>query len=103
MNHGVKKNKESGLVGLFTVIVVFVIIAVIGIFSYLLFFSIPPRTETVLPKSLESANEISKIQFVDLTKVVNSEAFKSLKPYGPLLGVGTVGRSNPFIDYKIEK
>ena len=91
---------ERGVIGLFTVFIVFIVIAVVGIFAYLLFFATPPRIEPILPANLRATNDISRVQFVDLVEVVNSESFKSLELFGSIPGVGSVGRANPFVDYR---
>jgi len=90
----------GGSIGLFTVIVVFLVLIVVGVFAYLLFFSSPPRVATLLPPALQSVNEISRIQFVDLLDIINGSEFKSLESYGTLTSIGKVGRANPFIDYR---
>jgi flagellar basal body-associated protein FliL len=99
-SHSTISPVAKGSIGLFTVIVVFLVLIVIGVFTYLLFFSSPPRVATLLPPALQSVNEISRVQFVDLLDIVNSQEFKSLESYGVLTSVGNVGRPNPFIDYR---
>jgi hypothetical protein len=100
INQSIFTRKQAGAMGLFAVIIVFVILTVLGVFVYLLFFSSPPRVEIILPATLQSANEISKVQFVDLVEIVNSEKFKALESYDSMPDLGNLGRSNPFIDYR---
>ena len=67
--------------------------------SYFLFFAAPPRIEVILPSSLETIEELSKIS-LDPSAVLGSEAFRALKSYNGIPGVGRTGRANPFVDYR---
>ena len=78
---------------------VLVILAILAAASYFLFFAVPPRIETVLPRALQSVAEISKIS-LDPGAILGSDAFRNLKSYDGIPNVGRVGRANPFVDYR---
>ncbi|MBI3114794.1 MAG: hypothetical protein HYZ07_02430, partial [Candidatus Harrisonbacteria bacterium] len=76
-------------------IAVFVLAMLAIVFgAYFLFFAPSPAIEVVVPAPLQNVNKISFIE-VDPTTVVNSRAFRTLRSYTGLLGVGTLGRQNP--------
>jgi len=82
----------------FTAAIVLVVIAALGLTVYFLFFASPPAIKVLIPPALETAAEISKVQF-DPASVVNSAAFRSLRSYVDVVSVGSLGRDNPFISY----
>ena len=73
-----------------------VVIVIIFIGTYYLFFKQPSLIEVVVPSSLEPLNQISKVQPLDPTAVINSPSFKALKDYTVTLPPAVIGRSNPF-------
>ena len=92
--------KQTGVVGLISVIFILVILVVFGLLTYFLFFSETPRIETVLPPILKTSDEIARVPFVDLVQVVNSNEFRSLESYVGMPSIGALGRTNPFIEYR---
>lgn len=68
----------------------------VGMAIYYLFFAASPKFEVVLPQELERATQISKIQFIDPSAVLNSPAFKRLQGYADAPSVGTLGKQDPF-------
>jgi len=69
----------------------------IGALTYYLFFAPTPQIDIVLPQPLDQAKTISSLEFTDPSVVVNSPSFQSLRQYVGTPGVGTLGRSNPFV------
>lgn len=82
----------------FAIIATLFIIATIIAGAYFLFFAPAPGIEVVVPAPLASANQLSFIE-VDPTTVINSKDFRTLRSYTGLLGVGSVGRANPFLPF----
>ena len=65
--------------------------------AYFLFFAPTPQLDVVLPAPLERASQISELQFVDPSTVLNSQNFRRLENRIGPPAIGTLGRSNPFI------
>lgn len=76
-------------------VTLFVVVAVAAGVFYL-FFAPTPGFEVIVPAPLRGANQLSIIE-VDPTTIINSKSFRALRSYTGLLGVGSVGRQNPFL------
>lgn len=74
---------------------VFVVLFIAGA-AYFLFFAPTPRLDVVLPAPLERASQISSLEFVDPSAVLNSRSFRRLQNYIGPPGVGSLGKPNPF-------
>lgn len=68
-----------------------------GVTIYYLFFAPSPRIEVIIPEPLEHLGQVSEIEFIDPTFVVESPAFKRLGDVSRRLTPGTLGRQNPFL------
>ncbi len=68
----------------------------VGFAIYYLFFASSPKFDVILPVELERATQISTIEFIDPSVVLNSAAFKRLQGYADTPSVGALGRPDPF-------
>ncbi|MEK7554678.1 MAG: hypothetical protein AAB518_01690 [Patescibacteria group bacterium] len=67
--------------------------------AYFLFFAASPRIDVVLPEPLRRASQISKLNFIDPSDVIDSQTFRRLQTFFPAPGVGVLGRTNPFASF----
>ena len=74
--------------------IVFVIVAV-----YALFFAASPKIDVVLPDPLKRVSQISTLEPVDPTKILDNPTLKRLQAFFPAPGVGVLGRTNPFAPF----
>lgn len=74
------------------------VLAVIAAGLYFLFFAPVPGIEVIAPPAVQSAAELSAVQF-DPASVVNSDDFRALRRYTGEPTVGQIGRVNPFVKY----
>ncbi len=89
-----QKRKPVNWIGLLSATfgILFLIFAV-----YYLFFAPSPKLEAVLPAPLERASQISELEFIEPTIIINDPNFRKLQNYAGPPGVGTLGRANPFV------
>ncbi len=80
---------------LLTVVVILVVLAVA---VYYLFFVPVPVIEVIVPSSVKTTSELSRVEF-DPSVVVNSEVFRSLRRYTGESSKGESGRDNPFAKF----
>lgn len=90
--------EEKKPVNWLAILIAIFIVAVLGFGTYYLFFAPTPAIEIILPATLQSANQITNIAGNPET-VLTSDAFKSLKGGTGQIGVGQVGRANPFLPF----
>lgn len=75
-----------------------VLVVLVAAGAYALFFAPTPAIEIIVPPTVRSTAELSKVEF-DPSSVANSEAFRALRRYVGEPTLGQVGRSNPFIKF----
>lgn len=80
----------------FPILIGVLILGAISAGTYYLFFAAEPGIEIVLSKTLQSANEISKLE-IEPSAVINSAEFRSLRPYTGPPTTGELGKPNPFL------
>jgi len=80
-----------------TITIAVIILIVVGA-VYFVFFAPAPAFEVIVPPPLQTVGEVSSKQ-VNPANVLNSQAFRSLRPYAPSPTVGQIGRTNPFLPY----
>lgn len=88
--------EEKRKIPWFPIAVTLFVIAAVTVGVFYLFFAPTPGFEVIVPAPLQGANQLSIIE-VDPTTVINSKGFRTLRSYTGLLGVGSVGRANPFL------
>ncbi len=66
--------------------------------GYFLFFAPTPLIDTIAPSGLVTAEKISEVT-LDSSKIVNDPVLKTLREYGTVPSIGTVGRPNPFSSF----
>ncbi|MEK7590282.1 MAG: hypothetical protein AAB454_01070 [Patescibacteria group bacterium] len=81
-----------------TTIIVAVIILIVAGAVYFVFFAPAPVFEVIVPPPLKTAGEVSSKQ-INPANVLNSQAFRNLRPYAPSPTVGQIGRTNPFMPF----
>ncbi len=79
--------------GIFVFIFLFFVIVGGG---YFLFFGPTPAIEILAPVELNAAQNIADIK-LDAGKIIENPVLKNFKQYGTAPGVGSLGRSNPFL------
>ena len=78
--------------GLFLVIFFFV-----GV--YYLFFAPVPKIQSIIPAALQDTTQLSKLEYIDPSTILDNPTFRKLHTYVPLPGPGRLGRSNPFLSF----
>jgi len=89
----IEQNKRS--INWFGILVFIFLLGVILFGGYFLFFGPTPVIEIIAPVELGTADKIARIK-LDAGKIIESPILKSFKQYGADVGVGNLGRSNPF-------
>lgn len=64
--------------------------------GYFLFFGPTPAIEIIVPVQLDSAERISAVQ-LDAEAIMKNPVLNNFRDYGTAPGVGSLGRSNPFL------
>ncbi len=90
----IEQNKRS--VNWFGILVFLFLLGVIFGGGYFLFFGPTPAIEIIAPVQLDAADKIAQVK-LDAAGVVNSPVLKNFRQYGTAPGVGSLGRSNPFL------
>ena len=81
-----------------TLIIIFAVIIAAGLGAYFLFFAPAPVIDIVVPESLRATEELKRVEF-DPGAVVNSGAFRNLRPDTSVPSIGNLGRDNPFLSF----
>lgn len=81
-----------------TAIIIAVIILIVLGTVYFVFFAPTPGFDVIAPPPLQAVGEISRKQ-INSENVLNSQAFRNLRPYAPSPTIGLVGRTNPFLPF----
>jgi hypothetical protein len=74
---------------------VVIIVILLGVGTYLLFFSKAPLAEVIAPPGLEDISNLSAVKIEDGT-LANNPVYKMLGPKVNEIELGTPGRENPF-------
>lgn len=64
--------------------------------GYFLFFGPTPAIEILSPIQLDSAERIAEVK-LDAETIMENSVLKNFREYGTAPGVGSLGRSNPFL------
>lgn len=91
--------QEKRKIPWFPIAVMLFVVAAVAVGVFYLFFAPTPGFEVIVPPPLQGANQLSIIE-VDPTTVINSKGFRTLRSYTGLLGIGSVGRANPFAPFQ---
>lgn len=90
--------EEKKPVNLGTIVIVIVLFIIIVGGAYFLFFAAEPFVEVLVPSEQKTTTELAKISF-NPAALINSEAFKALRPYITKTTSGNTGRPNPFVKF----
>ena len=91
--------KQERSVPWFTLIISVVALGVLGATAYYLFFAPVPKIQSIIPPALQEANELSGLEFIDPSTILENPAFRRLRPHVTMPGAGAFGRSNPFVPF----
>lgn len=90
----IEQNKRG--VNWFGIFVFFFLLTVIFGGGYFLFFGPTPAIEIIAPVQLDSADKISQVK-LDAETIMENPVLNTFREYGTAPGVGSLGRSNPFL------
>ena len=66
--------------------------------GYFLFFGPTPAIEILAPVQLNSAEKIAEVT-LDAETIMKNPVLNNFRDYGTAPGVGSLGRSNPFLSF----
>ncbi len=87
---------EKRKINWFASAIVVLVVFSIATATYYLFFASTPLIEKVVPSSVQSLQVISSIK-LQPELIINDPKFQILKQYVNPVGVGAIGKSNPFL------
>lgn len=82
----------------FRIIGLLIFLGIIGAAVYYLFFAPTPAIDAFAPPQLQTLEQVSAT-VVDIDSLLESATFRSLQVHAPDPGVGSVGRTNPFLRF----